>query len=150
MNARSKRSYIGVYQSGKAIMEDCILENSEVLDYIGAHPDYLVCGDIAYLGLEGFKASLSKNLLLLSNEENKEENSARGKEMLELRRSRLWRTHDLASPHQVASKFQKGSSTACGTRADSPEKALKERRSHQRQRKLYRSLFTMLFTCPGG
>lgn len=75
MNARSKRSYVGVYLNGQAIMEDCILENTEVFDYIESHPDYLIAGDAAYLGIEGYKASLAKNLLLLSAPESKEENS---------------------------------------------------------------------------
>ena len=52
-NARSKRSYFAVYEQGKAIVEDCIKTNEEVKEFIAAHPDYVLCGDLDYLGLEG-------------------------------------------------------------------------------------------------
>ncbi len=52
-NARSKRSYFGVYQDGKALEEDCIKTNEEVKAYVASHPDYALCGDLGYLGLEG-------------------------------------------------------------------------------------------------
>ncbi len=51
MNARSKRSYIGVYDHDNTIMEDKVLTNEEVLNYINQHPDYEVIGDVEYLGL---------------------------------------------------------------------------------------------------
>lgn len=51
-NARSKRSYFAVYDGQEALVEDCIKDNAEVLSYIAAHPDYEVCGDVTYLGLE--------------------------------------------------------------------------------------------------
>ncbi len=52
VNARGKRSYFGVYDDNGAIIEDCIKDNSEVNQFIASHPDYEVCGDVAYLGLE--------------------------------------------------------------------------------------------------
>ena len=52
MNARSKRSYFGVYDKENIILEDKIADNSAVLSYINEHPEYKVCGDVAYLGLE--------------------------------------------------------------------------------------------------
>lgn len=52
-NARSKRSYFAVYKQGKALVNDCIKTNDEVRAYITEHPDYVVCGDLGYLGLEG-------------------------------------------------------------------------------------------------
>lgn len=51
MNARSKRSYIGVYDHDNTIMEDKVLTNEEVFNYINQHPDYEVIGDVEYLGL---------------------------------------------------------------------------------------------------
>lgn len=54
MNARSKRSYIGIYNGKDVIKEDGIFTNEEVLNYINEHPDYLVCGDTSYLGIEGY------------------------------------------------------------------------------------------------
>ena len=53
INARSGRSYIGVYEGSKTILEDQIMKNEEVLKYINEHPSYSVCGDVKYLGLEG-------------------------------------------------------------------------------------------------
>ena len=53
INAISGRSYVGVYQDQKILVDDCIMKNDDVLKYIEAHPDYSVCGDTRYLGLEG-------------------------------------------------------------------------------------------------
>ena len=53
LNARSKRSYVGVYQNEKCLFKDQILTNEELLDYIKLHNDYSLCGDLKYLNLEG-------------------------------------------------------------------------------------------------
>ena len=53
INARSGRSYMGVYQGADILLDDRIMKNDEVLAYITEHPTYSVCGDIKYLGLEG-------------------------------------------------------------------------------------------------
>ena len=60
INARSKRSYIGVYEDEKIILEDQIMTNDDVLKYIASHPSYSICGDVKYLNLDGCK---SNNLL---------------------------------------------------------------------------------------
>ena len=52
INARSKRSYVGVYQNEKCLLEDQIMTNEEVLRYIAKHPDYSICGDTAYLSMQ--------------------------------------------------------------------------------------------------
>ena len=52
INARSGRSYFGVYHNEKIIVEDTIKTNDEVLDYIKAHSDYSICGNAQYLGFE--------------------------------------------------------------------------------------------------
>ena len=52
INARSGRSYFGVYQGDKIIVEDCIKTNDEVKEYIAKHPDYEICGNVSYLGYE--------------------------------------------------------------------------------------------------
>ena len=52
INARSWRSYIGVYEDKGVLLEDQIMKNDEVLKYIADHPTYSVCGDVKYLGLE--------------------------------------------------------------------------------------------------
>lgn len=74
LNARSKRSYIGVYNKNEVIMADCVMSNDDVLNYIEEHKDYAICGDTEYLDIEGFKASISTNMLKLKNEDDKVKN----------------------------------------------------------------------------
>ncbi|HML99804.1 MAG TPA: tRNA (adenosine(37)-N6)-threonylcarbamoyltransferase complex dimerization subunit type 1 TsaB [Bacilli bacterium] len=52
LNARSNRSYVGVYEQGKTILADTIMSNDEVKDYLLLHPDYLISGKVSYLGLK--------------------------------------------------------------------------------------------------
>ena len=52
INARSNRSYFGVYQGKDVIVEDCIKTNDEVKEYVANHKDYSICGDARYLGFE--------------------------------------------------------------------------------------------------
>ena len=61
-NARSGRSYFGVYAGKKVIEEDTVLENDKVVEYKKAHPDYLLCGDTYQLGLESAKFDVIDNL----------------------------------------------------------------------------------------
>ena len=67
-NARSKRSYISVYEGEKAIMEDRIMDNKDVLTYISEHPEYEVCGDAKYLGIEGKRINVLANLAKCAKE----------------------------------------------------------------------------------
>lgn len=69
INARSNRSYIGVYEQDQIILNDQIMTNDKVIEYINCHPSYSLCGDVKYLGLEGVTTntcmemvSLKKNL----------------------------------------------------------------------------------------
>ena len=52
INARSGRSYIGVYERNETLLKDQIMKNDEVLKYIADHPSSSVCGDVKHLGLE--------------------------------------------------------------------------------------------------
>ena len=61
-NDRSGRSYIGVYKGNEIILKDTVLENKDVLEYIKAHPDYLVCGDTYQLGLNSAEFDIIDNL----------------------------------------------------------------------------------------
>ena len=70
INARSGRSYFGVFQGKDVVEEDKILTNDLVKDYINKHPDYSICGNAAYLGLEGINANIAKQLLSLKDERN--------------------------------------------------------------------------------
>lgn len=54
MNARSGRSYFGVYKDHEQIVQDKIISNDEALDFINSHKDYTICGETKYLGIEGF------------------------------------------------------------------------------------------------
>ena len=53
INARSGRSYFGVYSDKDIIVIDQIMKNEDVLKYIEDHPSYSVCGAVKYLGLVG-------------------------------------------------------------------------------------------------
>ena len=63
-NPRSKRSYVGVYDGEKAVLADCIMDNKDVLAYISSHPEYEICGDTKYLGIEGKRINVLANLAM--------------------------------------------------------------------------------------
>ena len=68
INARSGRSYFGVYQGSNIIEEDQILTNDLVLKYIEEHPDYVVCGHSEYLKIEGYMTNLAEEMVSLRKE----------------------------------------------------------------------------------
>lgn len=63
VNARSKRSYVGVYDGENALLADQIMDNADVLKYIAEHPTYSISGDVDYLGLKGLKIDVVSNLI---------------------------------------------------------------------------------------
>ena len=65
INARSGRSYFGVFEGTKILVDDRIMKNDEVLAYINEHPTYSVCGDVKYLGLEGKQSNNIQEMLNL-------------------------------------------------------------------------------------
>ena len=65
INARSDRSYFGVYEDEKVLISDCIMPNEKVLEYVKEHPTYSVCGNAGYLGLQGIEPDISRELLSL-------------------------------------------------------------------------------------
>lgn len=67
INARSGRSYIGVYEDDKVLLDDQIMKNEDVLNYIKEHPNYSVCGDVKYLGLDGVISNNIQEMLSLKN-----------------------------------------------------------------------------------
>ena len=67
INARSNRSYIGVYEDDKVLLDDQIMKNEDVLNYIKEHPNYSVCGDVKYLGLGGVISNNIQEMLNLKN-----------------------------------------------------------------------------------
>lgn len=68
INARSGRSYIGVYEGHKTILYDQIMKNEEVLAYINEHPSYSVCGDARYLGIESKQTNNIAEMLDLKDD----------------------------------------------------------------------------------
>jgi tRNA threonylcarbamoyladenosine biosynthesis protein TsaB len=57
MNARSKRSYVGIYGNGRVILNDCVMTNDDLLKLIQENK-YVLCGDTEYLLLEGFESNI--------------------------------------------------------------------------------------------
>ena len=65
INARSNRSYFGVYQGEKILVNDTIKTNDEVKEYISSHPDYQICGDARYLGYEKVDTNICLQMISL-------------------------------------------------------------------------------------
>ena len=65
INARSNRSYFGVYKGNEIIIEDTIKNNDEVKEYISSHPDYSICGDARYLGYENKDTNVGLQMISL-------------------------------------------------------------------------------------
>ncbi len=63
INARSNRSYIGVYQDKEILVNDTIMTNDEVKEYIASHPTYSICGDVRYLGYEKKDTNICKQMI---------------------------------------------------------------------------------------
>jgi len=62
INARSNRSYIGVYENDICLLNDQIMKNQDVNKYILNHPHYSICGETNYLNIEGYKANIAKEM----------------------------------------------------------------------------------------
>ena len=67
INARSNRSYFGVYHNDKVLVSDTIKTNDEVLEYIKEHPDYSVCGNVSYLGFNNLDSNICLQMVSLLN-----------------------------------------------------------------------------------
>lgn len=65
IDARSNRSYIGVYQNNIVILEDRVMNNDEVINYINSHKEYSICGECKYLKLESKKVNVLSMMLSL-------------------------------------------------------------------------------------
>ncbi len=67
INARSGRSYFGVYEGEKVIISDTIKTNDEVLEYIKNNSEYKVCGNAKYLGYENADNNICLQMISLLN-----------------------------------------------------------------------------------
>lgn len=74
INARSNRSYFGVYKGNEVIVSDTIKTNDEVKEYISSHPDYSICGDARYLGYENNDTNICLQMVSLLSVLEKAEN----------------------------------------------------------------------------
>lgn len=68
INARSNRSYFGCYQGEKVLIKDQIMTNDNVIKFVNEHPRYSVCGDLKYLGLNGYKGNICEEMLTLKKD----------------------------------------------------------------------------------
>ena len=73
-NARSGRSYVGVYKHDKCLLNDTVLSNEELLKYISEHRDYLVNGELSHLNLISNEYDTIENLSKGINRENLADN----------------------------------------------------------------------------
>lgn len=67
-NARGKRSYIGIYDASSCLLEDTIMDNDLVIQYIASHQDYVVAGETDYLGIDGKAINILENLAKANDE----------------------------------------------------------------------------------
>ena len=74
INARSNRSYFGVYKGNEIIINDTIKTNDEVKEYINLHNDYSICGDARYLGFENKDNNVCLQMISLLPSLKKAEN----------------------------------------------------------------------------
>lgn len=73
MNARAGRSYLGAYSpSGENIISDRIVRNEEIPGIRESLGDLSLCGDLSYLGIDGYRADIPGNLLLALREDTLE------------------------------------------------------------------------------
>jgi tRNA threonylcarbamoyl adenosine modification protein YeaZ len=63
INARSSRSYVGIYHNDEVIMEDTLLTNEEVLKLIEEQPNLVLCGETQYLKKEGYLTDIFEQML---------------------------------------------------------------------------------------
>lgn len=75
INARSGRSYFGVFEKDKVIVSDTIKTNEEVLAYIKEHPSYSICGNVSYLGYKNLDTNICLQMVSLLKSLSPFENS---------------------------------------------------------------------------
>ena len=68
VNARSKRSYVGVYQGKQVLLSDRIMTNDELMEYIDCHPNFVLCGNLNHLGLVGKETNTIEEMLSLKDD----------------------------------------------------------------------------------
>lgn len=69
-NARSGRSYVGVYENDRCLLNDCVMSNDDLSKYINEHKDYLVNGELSHLDLVSNEYDTIENLAKGLKQEN--------------------------------------------------------------------------------
>ena len=64
-NARSGRSYIASFNKNKRLLKDQVMDNEDVKKYIKSHPNYILVGDLGYLGYQGKESDVLTNMAVL-------------------------------------------------------------------------------------
>ena len=74
LDARSKRAYVGIYDGGEKVVEDCVLTLDEINELLKEYKGYSLVGDTHLLGVDSKEIDLAKNLYELgkSREGNKD------------------------------------------------------------------------------
>lgn len=69
MNARSARSYIGIYCYGQEILKDQVIENNKIDDLIQQYlkEGYVIKGDVDYLDLQDSRTNIVEGLFSYQN-----------------------------------------------------------------------------------
>ena len=67
INARSSRSYIGVYDKENVVLNDTIMTNDEVKEYVENNPDFEVVGDCSYIEISAKNPNILNGLLSLKD-----------------------------------------------------------------------------------
>ena len=62
------RSYIGIYEGNKVILEDTIYTNEEVKKLLDENPQYVLCGETSYLKREGFETNIFEQMLSIKKD----------------------------------------------------------------------------------
>ena len=65
INPGATSTKICVFEDDKVLIEDQILTNDKVLEYIKQNPTFTVCGNAAYLGVEGKEPDIARELFNL-------------------------------------------------------------------------------------
>lgn len=73
-NARSGRSYVGVYDKEKCLLNDCVMSNEDLQKYITEHKNYLINGELSHLDLVSNVYDTIENLARAIKKENLVEN----------------------------------------------------------------------------
>lgn len=79
INARSNRSYIGIYDMGKKVIDDQVINNEEIYEFIAPYVEqgFTIKGDLSYLNLgievkpDVLDGLLSYSLITLPSEDPK-------------------------------------------------------------------------------